>query len=617
MTIDAVDRNMKIVGGIVTPPDDEPNAFTLTDQTDVAVGTVITSDSITVEGMDSFGEAAISVDVGEYNSGSGWVSAPGVVGGGASVQVRHTTSASNSTATDQVLTIGSQNDTFTTTTIAAGGWQLPAGHYEPQKYALEIIQPQQGLTTTNRYYKAYPDPTGALGIEYNVRINVIGGSYPYYFELTGPTGMVIDSNTGVITWSTPTETGSPHSIAVDVYDQDQNRVTPVQVAWQLTVTTTGFLFIDAINGDTVANGATGTIGNPFKNISDWYGGADQAAESDTTHAGKFLYWRAGTYLSDVYSETPSATRPNQVAGMDNEKKPVVWLAYPGDAQPVFNFNDTFWTIFGCDNIYFDGIDFDVAGNAKGTAFNGSGLINDLVIRRCKFHDVTNGSAQNNSAFVSLGTSGTATQGQRFTFENNEFYSINYGFSVEGYSMDRVLFDNNISRDHSSHCVGPKEDCTMWFIRQNEFYDNLATTSTLWIYYGVNGDVEAADYEISYNLIKSNGGRPEINDTRAQNGGACYVFRNTFMDSCQQRDITSTCGPFSWNNNVIINDGSVDSGFDYVDQNISVQQNNFPANLTITDNLWGNDAAGITDADGILQGSFRTTYLGTRGHEISA
>ena len=46
-------------------------------------------------------------------------------------------------------------------------------------YPLEIIQPQEGLNTNSRYYKAYP------GIEYKVPIGVFGGAFPFTYGLSG------------------------------------------------------------------------------------------------------------------------------------------------------------------------------------------------------------------------------------------------------------------------------------------------------------------------------------------------------------------------------------------------------------------------------------------------
>ena len=45
---------------------------------------------------------------------------------------------------------------------------------------------------------AYP------GTQYDFRLAVIGGTYPYKFTLqTGPAGMVLDTNTGAMLWDAP------------------------------------------------------------------------------------------------------------------------------------------------------------------------------------------------------------------------------------------------------------------------------------------------------------------------------------------------------------------------------------------------------------------------------
>ena len=98
--------------------DTTPDSFSFSDQTNVAVSTVITSDTITVAGIT--GAAAISVTNGEYKIGSGsFTSTAGTVNNGDTVTVRHTSSSNFSTNTDTVLTIGGVSDTFTSTTVAA------------------------------------------------------------------------------------------------------------------------------------------------------------------------------------------------------------------------------------------------------------------------------------------------------------------------------------------------------------------------------------------------------------------------------------------------------------------------------------------------------------------
>ncbi len=102
-------------------PDTTPTAFSFTDQTDVATATTITSAAITVAGINA--AAAITISNGTYdvNSSGSFVSTAGTVNNGDTVRARHTSSASNSTAVDTVVTIGGVSDTFTSTTAAGGG----------------------------------------------------------------------------------------------------------------------------------------------------------------------------------------------------------------------------------------------------------------------------------------------------------------------------------------------------------------------------------------------------------------------------------------------------------------------------------------------------------------
>lgn len=95
--------------------DTTPDAFSFTDVTNQALSTLLESNAITVAGINT--ATAISVSGGEYQiNGGAWTAAAGTVTNGQTVKVRHTTSASNNTATNTVLTIGGVADTFTSTT---------------------------------------------------------------------------------------------------------------------------------------------------------------------------------------------------------------------------------------------------------------------------------------------------------------------------------------------------------------------------------------------------------------------------------------------------------------------------------------------------------------------
>lgn len=117
-------------GGGADPGDPlAPDAFSFTAQTGVALSTVISSNTVTINGIDT-PPSAISITNGEYSiNGGAWTSAAGTIGNGDTVQVRHTSSASNSTQTTSTLTIGGVSGLFRSTTEAAVGacGPLPEG----------------------------------------------------------------------------------------------------------------------------------------------------------------------------------------------------------------------------------------------------------------------------------------------------------------------------------------------------------------------------------------------------------------------------------------------------------------------------------------------------------
>src|SRR6267378_2125792 len=86
-------------------------------------------------------------------------------------------------------------------------WLGVASVSKAASYTLEIIQPRAGLSSANRYYKAYP------GLLYDVQLLAIGGKYPYHFSLlSAPAGMTIDANSGVISWPSPAAQAQPYGV---------------------------------------------------------------------------------------------------------------------------------------------------------------------------------------------------------------------------------------------------------------------------------------------------------------------------------------------------------------------------------------------------------------------
>jgi hypothetical protein len=96
-----------------------PDQFTFADQTDVVRSTVVTSNTITVTGVDAGEDVPLTITDGEYSiNGGAWASTATNVQLNDEIQVRHTSSASYSTAVDTTLDLNGVSDVFTSTTEA-------------------------------------------------------------------------------------------------------------------------------------------------------------------------------------------------------------------------------------------------------------------------------------------------------------------------------------------------------------------------------------------------------------------------------------------------------------------------------------------------------------------
>lgn len=103
-----------------TTADTVPDVFAFTDVTAAALSTVYTSNTITVGGLSV--ASPISIVGGTYSkNGGAYTSANGTVVNTDTVAVRVTSSGSNETAVNAILTIGGVSDTYTVTTLAAAG----------------------------------------------------------------------------------------------------------------------------------------------------------------------------------------------------------------------------------------------------------------------------------------------------------------------------------------------------------------------------------------------------------------------------------------------------------------------------------------------------------------
>lgn len=147
--------------------DTTPDAFNFTDKTNVAKNTVIESNAIQVSGINA--PAIIRVDNGEYSiNGKAYTSAQGTVENGASVKVRHTSSANDKTTVSTTLHIGDVSDTFSSKTVQG---QTGGNDNKPDR----MVFPMQKNVAVNTSVESAA--VTISGIDTTVAITVIRGEY--------------------------------------------------------------------------------------------------------------------------------------------------------------------------------------------------------------------------------------------------------------------------------------------------------------------------------------------------------------------------------------------------------------------------------------------------------
>ena len=466
-------------------------------------------------------------------------------------------------------------------------------------YPLQIIQPESGLTNNrNRFYKAYP------GIEYNVRMAVLGGKFPFMYSLTtAPEGMSINSTTGEITWPSPTEDIAPYDVTATVTDSENTTET---VSWTVLVTTAGFLFVDAVNGTASTAGGTGTIGDPWLSLKDVYGGDTYADKSASHRPGEFVYFRSGTYEMAGHFSDDGGDGIQLIFSSD--LKPQVWLGYPGDTMPVMSQRDAhlYFTGYGRD-IYFDGLAFKSDGNTTRSdgpiGIKVASSKDNVVLRRCKLSGITGGTEGGNNSLFFINLWGF---GMHYAIQDNEFSDVDTGYGILNYNTKFVLVEDNYFHNLGDHGVGMKVRAERWDVRSNLFRNNARFSINH--YNAANSAGEpGGDVEISHNVIEAGGGELVVNSKFESNQLPCHVFRNTIMDGARQYAVYSANGPYYWSNNVIISDSAAPD-------NIDLTSVNYPERLFLSGNLAGSASDNIVDAQGNLTAAY-AEFIGTRGAQL--
>lgn len=472
---------------------------------------------------------------------------------------------------------------------------LVGGAAPAANYPLEItnIKPAgAGLDAQNRIFRAYP------GLEYNIRAAVIGGAYPYQFSLeNAPAGMSVNPRTGEVSWPNPQSDAAPTLV---VSDCEGTRVT---ASWSVSVSTSGFRFVDAVNGRPAsANGCSsscgaGTAQSPWRTLSDVY------------HAGapnEIVYFRAGTYgVLDL--PRGSVGSPWERVEFNGNYRPVMWLAYPGE-RPLIDFGyqagveaGPLIRIGGTDTVYVDGFETtrtSIIGFQLGSGDN-------ATFRRLRMHDLLVGGDGTNSAFIMTLTLNPDTS-YGMVIQDSEFHTVApEAVTIKIYSKEKLLIEDTV---HHGGVVGVelKADVRRFEVRGSRFHD-FSLNALGGNMHGA-GTTPTTSGEIRFNNVASTGMALNLN----QDGMALAidVYRNTFAGRVRIQNTDGADGPFTFARNVIVNgDGAQTPLPGFYFENVSA-----PSRVVASEDLVGAPADGIIDSEGNLTAAY-ASYVGTRGHQL--
>lgn len=510
--------------------------------------------------------------------------------------------------------IGASTSSYTSSvsaTVAGGGagWQLSTGHWIPRKFNMRIVHPRPDAETgaSAQHRNAYP------GLPWTTYIDVVGGAYPFQFELIGaPAGMTIGqqltqsgdvlvpaADYGRITWNSPV--AGTYNITINVYDQDYNRgASPSSVAsvtFALVVSTSRFVFIDPVSGN---DGNAGTLAAPFQSINKLHAGSS----STSTYNGKNVYLRGGTHDFDGM-----ATNGNRYA-MVSGGAPNIFIGYPGESAIIEMYQGHCAVNTGGADMMFKDLQIQSAGDWTDDQYF---FVVVSPTNRHSWHNVTftdfyggTGTESNNQAAIYYSnTDCNDVSVSRCTFTGR------MGCILDTYKVQYLCFTHNTGSGlvTTAEQNGANQWCLVYLkdstrvasIRANTFVSSMGSViHPSFVGVGGQNSSPAADYafnqiEYCYNKLAdfAEASIRDVYEYASGPVGSVYGYRNSCLGEVSNW-FNNPGTTNLWENNVIV------PGFGTMYS--STQTNN-------------TSGVGTLDTSANLSGSTRTNYLGIRGAEI--
>lgn len=313
--------------------------------------------------------------------------------------------------------------------------------------------------------KAYP------GIEYNYRLAVRGGKYPYSFSLhSAPIGMRIDELSGVITW-TPNVESENNLVSIVITDSKGDEL---HHTFSVDTDQDAFSFVSSQGNDS----NNGSESSPWASLS-----------YASRHAGVsgYIYVKSGTYQDAFSIDAESCGR---------------FLAYPGDEVTVVGNGEgsSSISIRGGNRLIFQGFTFD-ANNHRWMFSADSTLIKDIIWRKNIMRNVYSQDRENPAFIFFWDGTQTPIEGEvhykNIVMQENTFHDLDniydHGASTTLYDVQDLIYEDNTIYDIDGRGVSDKDDGYRNTFRNNIIY-NCKTGIALW-----NQNTQG-EIEISHNLI---------------------------------------------------------------------------------------------------------------------
>lgn len=495
---------------------------------------------------------------------------------------------------------------------SAQSWQLADGHYIAAKMAPVIIGPsaatEAGTDAAWSRYRRCPS-----GIAYRIPISVLGGAWPFKYEIvSGPSGMTIgevygDTDYGILSWSNPTTTGSPHTVSVKITDQDGTIATR---EWDLQVidreNTTYFVFLDASGG---SNGNDGSYSSPKQTLLGWYG----SDTNDSTHSAKQAFYFSGTYHNNVVTD-PSGFK------VWLRYKPHVHVAIPGETAVIDNDLALYWS--GMRD------DFAACGLQWANGWCLEGSVTSALHGRMTYIRQDQGYAKRQLVFenyfgpvsggyVAQSGSNPATifldakdQGAIYFVASHNTHEHNSGEFLESYGAHDLVFQHNTLVETSGDteiCYLKSSGNQRWSIRANTGAGRKWITN---VSDGIQSEADHAthDIETCWNSFRSTTGAPARHqESSGAAVGNIWWFRNSLTGTA---DIQHNTGSSRYSDPVAIWEKNVLEGCDLLTDTSGDSICNFSNDSSATTNV-----TGYLDGSNLLTGS-GLAYLGTHGAEVA-